>query len=77
MLCAFKKIVLDEHGENFLSHFFSLIDSRGFVIPDSSQTQGVNASTGKESNAVNVKHEYYGSTNNTKVWPSTNPHLHT
>lgn len=72
-----KKIVLDEHGENFLSHFFSLIDSRGFVIPDSSQTQGVNASTGKESNAVNVKHEYYGSTNNTKVWPSTNPHLHT
>lgn len=45
----------------------SLIDSRGFVIPDSSQTQGVNASTGKESNAVNVKHEYYGSTNNTKT----------
>ncbi|KAJ8315375.1 hypothetical protein KUTeg_007525 [Tegillarca granosa] len=45
----------------------SLIDRRGLVIPDTSQIHpGVEASTGKESNSVNVKHEYYGSTNVTK-----------
>ncbi|KAK3098095.1 hypothetical protein FSP39_016038 [Pinctada imbricata] len=46
----------------------SLIDRRGFVVPDSSQlNHGVHAVNGKEHNAVNVKHEYYGSTNVTKT----------
>ncbi|XP_033739648.1 palmitoyltransferase ZDHHC9-like isoform X1 [Pecten maximus] len=46
----------------------SLLDRRGFVVPETHEIHsGLNASTGKESNAVNVKHEYYGSTNETKT----------
>ena len=43
---------------------FSLLDRRGFVVPDSSQTHVSGPETRKEreSNSVNVRHEYYGST---------------
>ncbi|XP_036367818.1 palmitoyltransferase ZDHHC9 isoform X4 [Octopus sinensis] len=41
----------------------SLIDRRGYVVPDSSQIHSDSFnSCVKESNSVNVKHEYYGST---------------
>ncbi|XP_041354786.1 palmitoyltransferase ZDHHC18-B-like isoform X2 [Gigantopelta aegis] len=41
----------------------SLLDRRGFVIPDSSQVSTVDGDLPiKESNSVNVRHEYYGST---------------
>lgn len=41
----------------------SLIDRRGYVVPDSSQIHSDSSnSCVKESNSVNVKHEYYGST---------------
>lgn len=46
----------------------SLLDRRGFVVPEPNEIHcGLSTSTGKESNAVNVKHEYYGSTNETKT----------
>ncbi|KAK7503110.1 hypothetical protein BaRGS_00005736 [Batillaria attramentaria] len=42
----------------------SLVDRRGYVVPDSSQTHvsGAEGSKERESNSVNVRHEYYGST---------------
>ncbi|XP_076467335.1 palmitoyltransferase ZDHHC18-B-like isoform X3 [Babylonia areolata] len=42
----------------------SLLDRRGFVVPDSSQSHVSGPETHKEreSNSVNVRHEYYGST---------------
>lgn len=42
----------------------SLIDRRGYVVPDSSQihSDSSNNICVKESNSVNMKHEYYGST---------------
>lgn len=47
----------------FFALNFSLIDRRGYVVPDSSQIHSDSSnSCVKESNSVNVKHEYYGST---------------
>ena len=48
--------------------FFSLIDRRGFVVPECSPIHdGMLASSGTESNAVKIKHENYGSTTQYKV----------
>ncbi|XP_067673909.1 palmitoyltransferase ZDHHC18-B-like isoform X2 [Haliotis asinina] len=45
----------------------SLLDRRGYVVPDSSQVHTADGELPvKESNAVNVRHEYYGSTNITQ-----------
>ncbi|KAL5010783.1 hypothetical protein ScPMuIL_013088 [Solemya velum] len=51
----------------------SLIDRRGFVVPDSSQIHPVSDGVvkEKESNAVNVKHESYGSTTVTQQKSTT------
>ncbi|KAK7108209.1 hypothetical protein V1264_015986 [Littorina saxatilis] len=43
----------------------SLLDRRGYVVPDSSQAHhvsGPETQKERESNSVNVRHEYYGST---------------
>ncbi|XP_063402869.1 palmitoyltransferase ZDHHC9-like isoform X2 [Mytilus trossulus] len=45
----------------------SLIDRRGFVVPECSPIHdGMLASSGKESNAVKIRHENYGSTTHYK-----------
>ena len=43
---------------------YSLLDRRGYVVPDSTQAHVSGPETHKEreSNSVNVRHEYYGST---------------
>ena len=66
LFCFSNSVVL--FCKAFVNLIDSLIDRRGYVVPDSSQiNHGVHVVNGKEHNAVNIKHEYYGSTQVTKV----------